>query len=170
MVKAIARQTFRNAADRAAVEAFDNRLMALSEAHDLLLRGRSPEASMGSVVASTLALHGDERFVVDGVAMTLGSRTSLYLALLLNELSTNAAKYGALSAPEGQVDIGWGVEGDDLVLTWLERHGPRIGPPDRKGFGSRLIGMGLGNSQADLRYEEAGLSASFRISLDQASL
>lgn len=170
MVKAIASQTFKNVGERAAVEAFDARLMALSHAHDLLLHGTSTEAPIASVVTRTLAIHDNERIVTSGADITLGSRTSLYLALLLNELATNATKYGALSGHNGRVEIDWTTESEDLVLNWLERDGPTVEIPARKGFGSRLIGMGLGNGQAQVNYATEGLSAVFRVPLDQASL
>ena len=62
------------------------------------------------------------------------------ISLALHELATNAAKYGALSAPEGHVTIEWSLGGDNrLRLRWQEMGGPTVAPPSRKGFGSRLI-------------------------------
>jgi two-component sensor histidine kinase len=63
----------------------------------------------------------------------------LALSLALHELATNAAKYGALSRPEGRVELRWKVQDDRLDLTWRESGGPTVVPPTRRGFGSRLI-------------------------------
>ena len=63
----------------------------------------------------------------------------LPLTLILNELCTNATKYGALSCPEGRVSVQWGVQKGMLQLDWEESGGPPVAPPIRKGFGSRLL-------------------------------
>ncbi len=88
-------------------------------------------------------------------------------ALLIHEMTTNACKHGALTAPEGKIAITWHLEaqetGSELVLLWKERDGPAITPPSHGGFGSRLISFGLiGTGGVFLRYEKEGLSASFR--------
>lgn len=175
MVKAIAAQTLRDVADRAAVKAFDDRLIALAGAHDLLLQKSWTTAAMGDVVNAALKLHADDdRFAIGGPEVALGPKTSLSLALLLHELATNAVKYGALSAPAGGVEVRWAIEtgGDDrLALTWRERGGPPVAPPARKGFGSRLIGLGLGAGRGAvaLDFEPAGLTASFTAPMEAAS-
>ena len=102
----------------------------------------------------------------------MGSRATLSLSLLLHELATNAAKYGSLSCPEGRVAIGWSIEmaeeGPELVLTWRETGGPPAETPVGRGFGSRLIKMGLiGTGGADIRYTSSGVDAVFRAPLDQ---
>jgi two-component sensor histidine kinase len=63
--------------------------------------------------------------------------------MALHELATNAAKYGALSAPDGAVDVRWTVEDAELRLSWRERGGPPVSPPTHRGFGSRLLEQGL---------------------------
>ena len=87
----------------------------------------------------------------------------LSLSLMLHELATNAAKYGALTAPAGRVAVDWVVRRDGdmdrLDLCWTERGGPAAAEPTRKGFGSRLIRMGLtGSGGVELRYEAQGLT------------
>ena len=76
--------------------------------------------------------------------MTVPAPTAQTLSLVLHELATNAAKYGALSVPEGRVALAWRVEdapgeGRRLVLEWAERGGPEVRPPERRGFGRSLI-------------------------------
>ena len=98
-----------------------------------------------------------------GPDVTIGPRATLALTLMLHELATNAAKYGALTAPEGQVAVTWAVRRDGdkdvLNLSWVERGGPPAVEPTRKGFGSRIIRMGLtGSGGVQLRYEAEGLS------------
>jgi PAS domain S-box-containing protein len=148
MVQAIANQTFRNAADLdAAREAFSARLILLGRAHDILTRASWTEAPIAEVVDGALAVHrggAGTRIRVSGPEVLLGAKPALALALALHELATNAAKYGALSLAEGRVDLRWHVMNEPaeprFCLTWSERDGPPIlAPPERKGFGSRLI-------------------------------
>lgn len=82
---------------------------------------------------------------------------------------TNACKYGALCRENGRVDVGWSVEGtgDDanLVMHWRESGGPLVVPPTRRGFGSKLVRMGLvGAGGVDLRYEPTGFEADLQAS------
>jgi two-component sensor histidine kinase len=87
------------------------------------------------------------RFIVNGPELRLSPRMTLALAMALQELVTNAVKYGALSTDAGQVDITWTTgekeDGPRLVLTWRERGGPTVRAPARRGFGTRLIERSL---------------------------
>ena len=96
------------------------------------------------------------------------------MTLLLHELATNAVKYGALSAEGGRVALDWTVDrtgnAPALVVTWLERGGQPAVEPKRRGFGSRLIGMGLtGTGDVNLRYELGGLKAKFTAPLSSVT-
>ena len=154
MVQAVATQTLRNAESLDdATEAFGARLLALAQAQDVLMQGSWSSASLAGIVASAVALHSDgepDRFRVEGVDVTLGPKPALTLALMLHELGTNAAKYGALSVPEGHVAITWEIVPAEsearLRLRWEEIGGPRVSPPTRSGFGSRLIERSLVHS------------------------
>ena len=105
------------------------------------------------------------RFSIKGDDVRLQPKTALTLAMVFHELATNAAKYGALlNDAAGKIDIAWQVEptpqGDRMRLRWQESGGPPVKPPDRKGFGSRLIEHGLAqdlDGEVHLRYEPAGL-------------
>ncbi len=168
VVQAIASQSLRNITDvEAAKEALAARLIALGKAHDILLSGEVEGADFGAVLASALAIHDDrqpDRFRISGPPIELGAKAALSLALMLHELATNAVKYGALSVPAGHVTVVWDVvdeAGEPTVrLTWREAGGPRVAPPARKGFGSRLIERGLVGAVGGvvrLEYDPAGL-------------
>lgn len=147
-VQSIAAQTLRSAPDLArARESFEARLLALAAAHDLLTAESWHGARLADVVASAMAPFETERrpqISRSGPAVWLTAQSALALSMALHELATNAVKYGALSVPEGRVTIRWSVSDDDLLtLTWLEQHGPEVQPPDRAGFGSRLLQRSL---------------------------
>jgi len=171
MVDAIANQTLRGAADKEAVETFSRRILALGKAHDILLQQSMLGASIRPTITGVVGLHGDaDRFDLEGPDLDINARSVLSFSLLIHELSTNAAKYGALSRSGGRVIVTWridaGARGPQLVLCWQERGGPLVAAPTRRGFGSRLIQAGLaGTGDADIRYEIKGLVAEFRAPL-----
>ncbi|MDY0957197.1 PAS domain-containing protein [Sphingomonas sp. CFBP8993] len=163
VVQAIANQTLGKAEDREAVAAFGKRLGALASAHDALTHDHWSAAKLGDVARGALETFGEDRFALAGPEVTIGPRATLALTLMLHELATNAAKYGALTVPDGKVTVNWAVhrEGDQdvLHLGWAERGGPPAVEPTRKGFGSRIIRMGLsGSGGVKLRYEAQGLT------------
>lgn len=170
MVQAIASQTLRNVTDiEAAKEALAARLIALGKAHDILLAGVHESAEMEAVMRGALSIHDDRqpgRFEVAGPPVLLGSKAALALALMLHELATNAAKYGALSVPDGRVSVHWTLDPDGTAggatvrLIWSEADGPPVTPPTHKGFGSRLIERGLVGAVGgtiELDYRPTGL-------------
>jgi len=147
VVQGLASQTGR---DVESVEAFRKsfigRLQALANAHGLLLATQWHSADMGQLVSTALHAYETTRgeaIRVDGPPVQLKPKQGLGLSLILHELSTNAAKYGALSCPEGSLDVTWVVErendGDLVHLRWIERGGPPVSPIRRTGFGSRFI-------------------------------
>jgi two-component sensor histidine kinase len=112
------------------------------------------------------------RFVMQGAPVRLTPSVALSLAMTLHELSTNAVKYGALSALDGKVAIIWGVgegpEGSRLRLTWRESGGPAVSTPLRKGFGSRLIERSLTREhggEVQVSYPASGLVCEIAITL-----
>lgn len=165
MVQSIATQTLRNASDLdAAREDLVPRLIALGKAHDILLAGRRESAEVADVVRGALALHADGqgRFAIDGPSMHVDPSIALSLSLILHELATNAAKYGALSQAGGHVSVVWSVvgTGEDATfrLSWTERGGPMVAPPSRRGFGSRLIERGLSGGSVETDYAPEGVT------------
>jgi PAS domain S-box-containing protein len=149
-VQSIASQTLRNAATpEDAQDAIESRLIALSRAHDVLTRENWEGASLYEVVAQALEPYSDraeDRLHLSGAHVRLAPRTALALAMAVQELATNAVKYGALSNPEGSIAISWRVAPGApamLHLRWEESGGPPVEPPARRGFGSRLIERSL---------------------------
>jgi len=153
LVQAIAAQTLKGV-DEDAVDAFRERIVALAKAHDVLLQQDWATASLGAIVRETLApLDGLQQIVISGPEVQAGSRAALTLSLILHELATNAAKYGALSVPDGCVALQWSIDDGMFRLNWSERDGPPVRRPDRTGFGSRLIRRGLSTSgSVECRY------------------
>jgi PAS domain S-box-containing protein len=126
-------------------EAFVGRLQALARAHSLLLDTQWLDADLKTLVGQTIAAYRvghPDAIEVEGEPVALTPGQGLGLSLVLHELGTNAAKYGALSCPEGRLRVSWQVEqesGRRVRLRWQERHGPKVEPPMEKGFGLRLI-------------------------------
>jgi PAS domain S-box-containing protein len=119
--------------------AFEDRLLSLASAHDLLTANSWSGAKLPDVVDRALNHWGRQRVDIDGPEVSLSPQQALSLSMAFHELTTNAAKYGALSEPDGRVTIAWRREGSTLHLAWQERGGPRVSPPERRGFGSRLL-------------------------------
>ncbi len=173
MVQAIAEQTLKNVSERNAVEALTARIIALSTAHDILLQDNWLAARFDQIAHGVLMLHaGKDQVTLDGPPVELAPKSGLSVSLLLSELSTNAVKYGALSQPGGRVAARWRIEPVDgrpvFTLDWVESGGPLVAEPSRKGFGSRLISMGLvGSGQCVLNYLPTGLVASFSAPMER---
>ena len=171
MVQAVAIQTLKDVPDRKAVAAFTQRVHALSAAHNVLLQSSWEPADIKAVVSGALGNFGQlERFDIGGPDLKLGERAVVSLSMLLHELSTNALKHGALKAEGGRVRLVWRIEpgpaGPDLVMDWIEEGGPAAVEPTSKGFGSRLLRLGLvGTGGVQLRYEPSGFRAELRASV-----
>jgi two-component sensor histidine kinase len=143
-VQSVAMQTLRGAADpEAARQALDQRICSLARAHDLLTARNWQGAEIRELVRRTVEPFAATRFVVSGPSLEVNPRHALALSMALHELATNAAKYGALSTPQGSVQIVWRTDGCELALRWREVDGPRVSPPTRRGFGSRLLERSL---------------------------
>ena len=168
MVQAIVGQTLRRAGStKDAIHAINQRLAALGHAHTALTRTRWGNASIMEVIEGAIAAHRAEagRIRMNGPKMDLGAKAVLAITLALHELSTNAAKYGALSGDTGTVTIDWSVTGgaadSRFRLSWTERGGPPVSPPQQKGFGSRLIADSIGadlKGEAKLAFDARGVT------------
>ncbi|MBT9469986.1 MAG: CHASE domain-containing protein [Pseudomonadota bacterium] len=150
-VQSIAAQSLRHGTDVGSVrESFEARLIALSQAHNLLTRDNWRGASLAELARSELAPYGGaegERVSITGEEVWLAPNTAVALGMAFHELATNAVKYGALCGPDGRVEVGWKVTpaGQDrqLRIVWREEGGPPVKSPTRRGFGSRVIVGGL---------------------------
>ncbi|MDT0684441.1 sensor histidine kinase [Roseicyclus sp. F158] len=124
--------------------AFESRVRALATAHDLLGGGNAAPASITALVERALAAYlgeNGQRIQYEGPDLTLWSKGAMTLAMAFYELATNAAKYGALSQPEGRVSLTWRLEGDpaEFFIEWRESGGPRVAEPTRSSFGTDLL-------------------------------
>ncbi|RYE64795.1 MAG: sensor histidine kinase [Oxalobacteraceae bacterium] len=136
-VQALAVQTFRGG-EMAKVRTFEERLVALSGAHDLLTRSTWSAVEIHDILGRC----GDQldgRIVGDGPAVMLAPEAALALCMILHELQTNSLKYGALSWADGIVRVAWAESTDEIDFSWREIGGPPVKEPTRKGFGTRLI-------------------------------
>lgn len=142
-IQAIVSQTSRSAASLAAfTEGLNRRIRSMSRAHSLLTQSRWEGVSLEMLIREELdAYKNDSRnIVLAGPELILEPKAALSLSLTIHELATNAAKYGALSAASGLVEVTWKLGSNNgLDLLWKESGGPVVSPPTRRGFGSTLI-------------------------------
>ncbi|RCS25335.1 PAS domain S-box protein [Phyllobacterium salinisoli] len=179
-VQSLAGQTARHAAGlEDFLRSFESRLMALARAHDLLTKRHWDDAPLDSLARAVLtplaASEAVKRIMIDGPSVGLNPRAALSLTMALNELATNAIKYGSLSSEKGSLGVAWHLqeEGNDqamLILEWHERGGPLVRPPTRRGVGTRLmercIERDLGG-EFDLAFEPEGVSCRISIPVGQ---
>ncbi|WP_068090041.1 sensor histidine kinase [Novosphingobium rosa] len=159
----IARQTFREAPAQIKAD-FQGRLAALSHAHELIAKRQDDRVNIDGLLQTCLAPYcppGQSRIRMAGPRLALSPALAVNLALGINELATSATKYGALSVDGGLVRITWSLTNDSMLsLTWVERGGPTVTPPSRKGFGTKLIQTGLHaqpDGKVDISFEPAGV-------------
>jgi PAS domain S-box-containing protein len=128
--------------------ALRGRLSALSRAHELvqpvnnLGQGHGSEVELSRLCEAVIEPYrqnGSNKIMIEGPAVSIGSNTTTSLALVLHELATNAAKYGSLSQPGGEISIQWNIHNDTVDLLWRESGGPAVkSPPEFEGFGTQL--------------------------------
>jgi PAS domain S-box-containing protein len=163
VVDAIAHQTVA-ASPEDYVERFSERIRALAAYQDLLVRSEWHGVEIGDLARAQLSLYADligSRIVMRGAALCLNPASAQAIGLALNELATNAAKYGALSSDTGYIDIGWGTDGDTLTISWSEHDGPPVCRPQGRGFGSTVMETMTEQTiggKVDLDYAPSGLT------------
>ena len=169
-VMAITSQSLKNATSmEQGRELIAHRLVALGRAHDLLLQTSWTSANLPAVVRAAIGpfdTPGANRFIVQGAEIDVGPAAVLSLALALNELCTNAVKFGALSNAEGRVEITSVLyeKAQRFKLIWAEKGGPTVKEPARRSFGTQLIERSLArllHGDARLRFEPAGVICEF---------
>jgi PAS domain S-box-containing protein len=163
VVDAIAHQTAaRNPEDF--IERFSERIQALAASQDLLIRSDWRGAEVEDLVGAQLAPFADligSRITVRGPKGRLKAAGAQALGLALHELATNAGKYGALSTDTGRVDICWAIDGDTFTMSWVERDGPPVSTPKRRGFGTIVMEAMTErsmNGTVDLVYAPSGVT------------
>ena len=154
---------------------FESRLFALSRTHDQLTRARWECADLSSLIRDIFVPYQSnfgDRVRLDGTPVRLAPKTALTLAMMLNELATNAAKYGSLSVPSGRLDVSWIIGGRNgerfLSIGWRETEGPAVHEPEQRGFGTRFVERGVvqqlrGTAKVD--FDPAGLRCTITIPL-----
>jgi two-component sensor histidine kinase len=173
-VSAIASQSFRSAPSiEHGQKAMEGRLIALGRAHDLLMQVSWASASLNHTLSSATEPYdrrGGRRFHFNGPDIRITSVAVIALAMTFNELCTNTTKFGALSVAAGHVQIAWTVDElkQRLHLVWTERGGPKVEPPTRRSFGTRMmesLGQQL-NGQMQLAYQPDGFVYSLDVPLN----
>lgn len=146
-------------------QAIDHRLLALGRAHDLLLQTTWTSAKLATILTTATEpfdSRGAGHFIIQSSDIDVSSGAVLPLAMVLNELCTNAVKYGALSNADGRVEITAIVDAprEQFQLRWVEKGGPTVRTPTRRGFGTKLIEQSFVrqlNGEARLSFEPSGL-------------
>ena len=167
VIQAMARQTARHTGSiDTFLSHFGARLQELAASHDLLVRESWYGASLNELVRSQLAAYfdgEDSQIEIDGPAVALRPEAAQNLGLALHELAVNAAKFGALSAPNGRISIRWERQGGDhgaVVFDWQEHLGPKVKPRRKRGFGSMVIEKNLARAleaEVTMDFEVDGL-------------
>lgn len=178
-VQSIVWQALRTTSEPAEIRAaIESRLFAMSRSHDLLTQQSWHSASMLDIAHDALApfsvKDGDKDRIVIGLGedVRIAPKMALALGIALNELATNAAKYGSLSNAAGRLLVQWTIirepSGQRLAISWAESDGPAVSAPKRKGFGSQVLERGLAmeiDAEVSLNYAPSGLQCSIDIPL-----
>ncbi len=173
-VLALATLTARTTSDVASYrDKLIDRVQGMAKTHDILTANNWEGAALRDVIANEVAPYDDDaqrRIRLHGPDVDLAPRAAVAVGMMVHELTTNAAKYGSLSAPGGLLDVSWSLDSSGaaprLDLVWTERGGPRVSTPKGPGFGSTLIQRGLVrelDAQVEFDYAPAGLT--FRLSM-----
>ena len=159
---------------------FSDRIVSLSKTHNLLTEDYWQNASLIEMLQNELGHYDDaakQRIGLNGPPVELSADVAVPVGMAIHELTTNAAKYGALSVPQGRVEVEWTLTEDgperQLQLAWTELGGPPVEPPQRKGFGSVLLGRVLTqqcNAVIELDYDRRGVSCKMHIPLVEERL
>jgi PAS domain S-box-containing protein len=172
LVQAIARQTAARQPEDF-IDRFTDRIQALAANQDLLVRNDWRGVDVGDLVRAQLAHFADlvgVRIEVAGPQLRLNAAAAQAIGLALHELATNAGKYGALSASAGRVDVGWRLDGDVFAISWRERGGPPVSPPQRRGFGSTVIASMVKLSVGgDVELDYGGTGLTWRLTCPAAN-
>ncbi|OWY14230.1 hypothetical protein B6V73_16685 [Thioclava sp. JM3] len=156
--------TVRRAADLESFsKTFSGRLRALTDAHVKLAQEGTTARPLDALVRDHVTPYTSAagQLVTEGPPVLVAEKPSFDLALVIHELATNAAKYGALSIPDGRVAVRWRVVPDSgaLAFSWEERNGPPVKPPSRQGLGTQVIENFLrGEAETELRHDPDGVT------------
>jgi PAS domain S-box-containing protein len=178
-VQSLVEQTLRSSdIDGSVRENLTSRLMALSEAHKVLVKQNWASADFHTIINRALAPFGNvgaRRIWSDGPEVRISPQQAVSVSLVVHELATNAVKYGALSTHAGSIDISWNLHIDEqgarhLTFLWAEKGGPPVAEPTRRGFGSRLIMRSFSEEagRAHVEYPLEGVRCTIHLLLSAA--
>jgi len=174
VVQSIVHQTLRSHPSDEDFEAsLDGRLLALASAHDLLADSNWRGADLATLARHQLEpFAAEERWTIEGVAVSLPPDIAANFGLVLHELATNAAKHGALSQPDGKIHLSWtlasGNQPRTLTVEWEESGGPPVLQPTSQGFGSVLIDRAIPNAAVSREFRPDGLLCRIVLPLPEA--
>lgn len=165
VVESIVRKTLEDQPEQADLIA--GRIRAISSTNDIINRSQGHVATLDSILTNEFAAYDLARLDCAGPRVALPADTARAMALVIHELITNAAKYGALTSPEGRVRVRWSADGPRVTLDWVESGGPPVQAPANYGFGSRLVVRTLKalSGSIEPQFEPTGLKCrlSFRM-------
>jgi two-component sensor histidine kinase len=150
-------------------EKLAGRLGALAKANELLRFGALRSCNIADLVRAAMAPFDQDQIAMRGPNCHVARDACTPLMMALHELATNANKYGALSVPQGRVELTWEACGNgEIELRWAESGGPPVAPPTRKGLGSRLLSPQGKLTSVETRFEPEGLTCAIRVTLDRS--
>jgi len=153
--------------DKKALEKISGRLRAVAATDELIVNSNEQGAHIGDILKAELEPYDAARVCFQGSPILLPPRLAVTLALVFHELATNAAKYGALSVPKGQLLISWKISGDTVNIDWIESGGPPVEAPSRQGFGGKLFQRALNpyHGRVQRKFERSGLKCNITLIL-----
>ncbi|MEI9900884.1 MAG: sensor histidine kinase [Hyphomicrobium sp.] len=173
VASALTQITSRAATTQEMAKDLTNRLITLGRVHDMVRPGPG-QAKRAVLMADLLTIllspydgSGDARRIrIASPKMSVGEAASTALALVIHELATNSAKYGALSIASGLLDVAWADNDDEVVIVWTERGGPPVSTPAKSGYGSRMIERSLSaqlGGSISMDWSKEGVIATLRL-------
>jgi two-component sensor histidine kinase len=171
-VIAIAHQTFSGSQSADAQRSFERRIQALAQTHDRLSETNWSGVSLAAILRDETAPYRDSNVHLSGPDVMLSAKSAVNLGMAFHELTTNAAKYGALSQPAGNVDVKWNFasSGEEVEIQWSESGGPPVAMPDHSGFGRRLLERALTtalNGRVEMDFATSGLKCRIAFPLQE---
>jgi two-component sensor histidine kinase len=165
IVQSVIGQTLRD--QPAALIKLNDRIAALAATNDLLVKSEWRGASLRKILAGEFAPYDPARFHLEGYDFECPAEVATVLALMFHELTTNAAKYGALSAPHGRISLAWTRHDERANFDWVESGGPQPIARRREGFGSTLLRKGLQqfDGAVGMQFAPSGLHCTLALSL-----
>lgn len=150
---------------------FMERFRALTAVHDMLDEAGTSGETLRNIMAGVVGPYKDletENLILAGPSITFDRGQAFTLALMINELATNSAKYGALSVPGGVVTVQWHLDQQNnkqLRLEWTEKGGPPVKPPSRVGYGTRFVKISASSLGGQCEFDYAPSGFSFRLTM-----